>query len=100
MSKFDARALENLEKLCRIKCTAEEEKELLHSMQRILDYVNQLNEVDTRDIPPCQYVLKEMIQTEMREDVIGDILSREQFLANAPDHTGGMIRTPPVIKGL
>ena len=100
MTNFDTHSLESLEKLCRIKCTPQEEKEILLSMQSILDYVNQLNEIDTRDTPPCHYVLKEMIHTEWREDVIGDILPREAFLANAPDQTGGMIRVPPVIKGL
>ena len=99
MSKFDAHSLKDLEKLCRIKCTPVEEKELLHSMQQILDYVNQLSEVDTSDTTPCDYVLKEMIHTELRDDIVGDALTRDEFLSNAPDHTGGMIRVPPVIKG-
>ena len=33
-----------------------------------------------------------------REDVVGELLNREAFLANAPSHVGGMIRVPPVIK--
>ena len=42
MAKFDKTALKNLEKLCRIKCTKEEEDALLSGLQRILGYVEQL----------------------------------------------------------
>jgi len=98
MSNFDKHTLANLEKLCRIRCSPEEEKELLLSMGKILDYMHQLNEIDTSNVPACNYVLQEMAGTELREDEIGDLLSREQFLANAPNQIGGMIRVPPVIK--
>jgi len=98
MSNFDERALAHLEKLCRIRCTAEEDKELLISLGRILDYIHQLDEVDTREIQACNYILKEMTSTVWRSDDNLDNMSREQFLSNAPDQIGGMIRVPPVIK--
>jgi len=34
----------------------------------------------------------------MREDLVVPTLTREEFLANAPAHVGGMVRVPPVIK--
>lgn len=92
--------LSDLKKLCRIRCSTEEEKDLLDSIQRILEYVRNLNEVDTTETKPCNYVLQEMASSSLREDIIGEQLSREQFLANAPDQTGGMIRVPPVMKSL
>lgn len=98
MPIFDKRALAHLEKLCRIRCTAKEETELLQSLGKILDYIHQLDEVNTKDVLPCNYVLKEMAGTALRSDDTGEVMSREKFLANAPDHVGGMIRVPPVIK--
>ena len=98
MSNFDERALAHLEKLCRIRCTEKEEKELLLSLGKIIDYIRQLDEVDTKEVSACNYVLKEMASAVLRSDSIGETMSREQFLLNAPDQIGGMIRVPPVIK--
>ena len=97
MEKFNEKELEKLTKLCRIECTEEEKKALHHHLAKILQYIDQLNEVDTEGVEPCYRVL-ENLSNVMREDQIGETLSRELFLANAPAHTGGMVRVPPVIK--
>jgi aspartyl-tRNA(Asn)/glutamyl-tRNA(Gln) amidotransferase subunit C len=53
--------------------------------------------VDTEGVLPCTRVL-ESLTNVMREDTVSQTYSREEFLANAPAHVGGMIRVPPVIK--
>ena len=98
MSKFDKETLKYLEKLCRIQCSPEEEQEILDTLPRILGYIDQLNEVDTSKTAPCRYVLQDVLKNLMRDDEIGETLSREKFLNNAPDHVGGMIRVPTVLK--
>ena len=98
MSNFNKETLEYLEKLCRIECTPEEEEELTGSMKRILDYVEQLNEIDVKDAVLCTNVSDGFAKKTLREDEIGEILPRETFLENAPDQIGGMIRVPPVMK--
>ena len=97
MAEFDEKELEKLTKLCRIECTEEEKKALHHHLANVLKYVEQLNEVDTAGAEPCNRVL-ETLSNVMRDDVVGEALSRDLFLANAPAHVGGMIRVPPVIK--
>jgi aspartyl-tRNA(Asn)/glutamyl-tRNA(Gln) amidotransferase subunit C len=97
MAEFDEKELIKLTKLCRIECNEEEKKILLQQLASILNYVEQLNEIDTENVEPCYRVL-ETLTNVMRKDEIGEILSRELFLANAPAHVGGMIRVPPVIK--
>ena len=86
-----------LTKLCRISCTDEEKAKFLKSLGNILKYIEALQEVNTDNIPPCNTVL-DTLSNVMREDIPGEILSRDAFLANAPAHTGGMVRVPPVIK--
>jgi aspartyl-tRNA(Asn)/glutamyl-tRNA(Gln) amidotransferase subunit C len=98
MSHIDHQALQHLKKLCRIDCTPEEEKNLISSLERILDYVKQLKEIDTTGVQPCSYVLRSMLKNRMRDDCVCDTLSREQFLANAPDQIGKMVRVPTVLK--
>ena len=80
-------------------CSEEEEADIQESLSRILDYMAQLNEVPTEGVKTCRFVLRSMLKNVMREDEVKDILPREQFLANAPDQIGGMIRVPPVLKG-
>ncbi len=86
-----------LSRLCRISCTEEEKKNFLKSIEDVLAYVAQLQEVDTEGVPPCLTVL-ETLTNNLREDIPEEPLSRELFLANAPSQVGGLIRVPPVFK--
>lgn len=100
MSKFDRKEFEHLQKLCRLDCTPEEEEGVLTSLQNVLAYLEQLNQVDTEGVSPCNYVLRSHVQNHMRADEVKDLLPREQFLADVPEHVGGMVRVPPVLKAL
>lgn len=98
MSDFNKKAIELLEKLCHIKCTPEEEKDLLEKVKQVLDYVERLDEIDTSNVPPCNYVLKEIHQLELRKDEIQKSnLSREDFFRNSPEQIAGMIKVPPIL---
>ncbi len=97
MAKLDKETILQLTRLCRIDCTEEEQETLLKDLKKIFDYIEQLQEIDTENVPPCNHILEDMANV-MRDDVVGKVLDREAFLANAPSHIGGMIRVPPVIK--
>ena len=97
MSNLDEESLLKLAKLCRIECSEEELQTLLKSLQSIISYFNELQEVDTENTPPCNHISDADINV-MREDEPGETLQRDLFLANSPSHVGGMIRVPPVIK--
>lgn len=97
MSTVDKKTIETLIKLSRIGCTEEEQIALTHDLKSILNYITQLQEIDTDNVPPCNTVL-ENVHNVMRDDEVGHILPRDLFLENAPSHVGGMIRVPPVIK--
>ncbi|MCB1118961.1 MAG: Asp-tRNA(Asn)/Glu-tRNA(Gln) amidotransferase subunit GatC [Chlamydiia bacterium] len=98
MANIDKKTIEKLAKLSRIHCEDSELEPLTDNIKNILAYAEQLNELNTDDVPPCNHVLEGMFSV-MRDDVVGDVLPRETFLANAPDQIGGMIRTPPVLRG-
>lgn len=97
MAQIDREMIKKLTKLSRIECTPEEQDALLKDLQSILVHFEQLQEVDTQNVHPCNHVLEDMVNV-MREDVVGETMPREVFLANAPSQIGGMIRVPPVIK--
>jgi aspartyl-tRNA(Asn)/glutamyl-tRNA(Gln) amidotransferase subunit C len=97
MAELDKKTIKSLIELSRIDCTEEEQEAILNDLKKILHYVDLLEEVDTTHVPPCRHVLDDMANV-MRDDVIGELLPREVFLANAPSHVGGMVRVPPIIK--
>lgn len=96
MSHLNEESIKKLTQLCRIDCTEEEQQAILKDLEKILDYVDQLQEIDTENVKPCNHVLAE-IHNVMRDDIVGETLPRDVFLSNCPDHTGGMVRVPPVI---
>lgn len=97
MAELNKESIEELSKLSRIGCTEEEQEAILRDLKKILNYVEQLNEIDTEHVLPCNHVLDD-IANVMREDIVGETMPREVFLANAPSHTGGLVRVPPVLK--
>lgn len=97
MSKLNQDTIKNLIQLSRIDCSEEEQLAILRDLKSILEYFEQLQEVDTTNVSPCNHVL-EGIANVMREDIVGESMPRDTFLANAPSQIGGMIRVPPVIK--
>lgn len=99
MSKISYEVLKKLQVLCRIKCTPEEEKDLQAALEKILSYMEQLNEIDTENIPPCNNVLEKMHKNILRKDEVGckELISRDAFLEDAPEKIAGMVKIPPVI---
>ena len=97
MSNLNKETIQQLTRLCRIDCTEEEQISLLENLKKMVAYIEQLQEVDTEDVPPCNHVLEGMANV-MREDVVGEVLDRELVLANAPSHIANMFRVPTVIK--
>jgi aspartyl-tRNA(Asn)/glutamyl-tRNA(Gln) amidotransferase subunit C len=97
VAQLDKDTIKYLTQLSRIDCTEDEQEMLLKDLRSILDYFEQLEEIDTENVMPCNHVLEGTVNV-MRDDVVGQTLPRELFLANAPSQIGGMIRVPPVIK--
>jgi aspartyl-tRNA(Asn)/glutamyl-tRNA(Gln) amidotransferase subunit C len=97
LALLNKQTIKTLTTLSRISCSEEEQEALLADLQKILTYIDQLDEVDTENTPPCNQVISDMANV-MREDEAGETLLREVFLANAPSQIGGLIRVPPVLK--
>jgi aspartyl-tRNA(Asn)/glutamyl-tRNA(Gln) amidotransferase subunit C len=84
-------------RLCRLYPGEEEKKNLSKSIEEILAYIKQLDEVETEGIEPC-FTVHETIRSVMRDDVPTEPLSRDLFLKNAPSSISGMVKVPPVFK--
>ncbi len=88
--------IEHIASLARLSLS-EKEKELFGSqLSSILDYMEKLNELDTRNIEPTSHVLP--LSNVMRNDIPGPSIPREDALMNAPDHTEKFFRVPKIIE--
>jgi len=63
----------------------------------ILEYIAQLNEVDTKDTPATTHVLSSM-KNVFREDEPGVSLSPAEALSNAPARKDDFFSVPKIIK--
>ncbi len=85
---------QKLSKACHIQFSSEEKAFMLCNLSKVLSYAELLYEINTENIQPCKQVVEDL-SNYLREDLIGPTLSKEEFLANAPDKIGGMIKIPP-----
>ena len=94
--KISRKEIEHIAILARLSLT-EEEKELFGpQLSSILDYMDKLNELDTKNIEPTAHVIG--LNNVMRDDILKDSLPREDALMNAPSHTGKFYRVPKIIE--
>jgi aspartyl-tRNA(Asn)/glutamyl-tRNA(Gln) amidotransferase subunit C len=94
--KINKTEIEHIAMLARLSLS-EEEKDLFGSqLGSILDYMEQLNGLDTEGIEPTSHVLS--IQNVMRDDIPGASLPRAEALMNAPSCTEQFFRVPKIIE--
>jgi aspartyl-tRNA(Asn)/glutamyl-tRNA(Gln) amidotransferase subunit C len=77
-----------------------EEKEVTrfqNQLSKILEYIMQLDEVDTEATLPTSHVLPSM-KNVFREDKAGVSLSQEEALSSAPSKKDGFFMVPKVVK--
>lgn len=94
--KIDREALQKIAHLARLEVKPDEEEALLNSMENVLTWMEQLNEVDTEGVEPLTHVTDEV--NNWREDIANDSLSREEGLKNSPQHDDTYLKVPKVIE--
>ncbi len=89
-------SVEYVAKLARLSLS-EKERELFGSqLNSILNYMEKLNEVDTKDVEPTSHVIS--LSNVMRDDIPVRSIKREDALMNAPEHTDKFYRVPKIIE--
>lgn len=78
-----------ISQLARIELTEAEVKKLQVELSSILDYIDQLNEIDTTDVAATAQVTG--LENQLRPDVVTDVYSREDMLDSAIDQAEGHV---------
>jgi len=86
--------------LAHLELTPDETGAMLHDLNAILDYVAELNELDTAGVAPLAQVteLLDVAGGGLRGDVVLPSLDRAKVLAEAPETNGVFFKVPKVIE--
>ncbi|HIF14386.1 MAG TPA: Asp-tRNA(Asn)/Glu-tRNA(Gln) amidotransferase subunit GatC [Bacteroidetes bacterium] len=79
--KMDLNLVEKLAHLSRLSFNDEEKKKLLIDMNKILDFVDKLNEMDTEGVEELLYINDDV--NVLREDIVALTISKKEALKNA-----------------
>ena len=89
-------AVKKISKLSRISSNDEFETSMIKDLNTILKFVDQLNEVDTKDIEPLSSVAEQKLF--QREDVVKKMNEKEEILKNSPHKNENYFVVPKVIE--
>lgn len=84
-------------RLSRLRLTPEEQQRFGEQLGQILDFVQQLNEVDTSDVEPMAHAGD--LSNVFRADEPTPSLDRKEALANAPKSDGKYFLVPQILEG-
>jgi aspartyl-tRNA(Asn)/glutamyl-tRNA(Gln) amidotransferase subunit C len=82
--------------LARLGLSPSEREQLRNQLSSILEYVEQLNRLDTSRVPPSAQVIQ--FTNVTRPDVVRPGLTTDQALANAPSRVDDYFGVPPVFE--
>ncbi|MFH0983866.1 MAG: Asp-tRNA(Asn)/Glu-tRNA(Gln) amidotransferase subunit GatC [Planctomycetota bacterium] len=93
--KIDENLVRHVALLSRLKLSDEEIIRLAGELSAIVSYMDQLNELDTTEVPPMAHALP--VVNIFRDDVAMPSPGVEVILANAPQRQDGFFRVPKVL---
>ena len=94
--KITRAEVEHVSRLARLALSEAELDSLTGEMDAILDFVEQLNALDTQGIVPTAHAVP--MENAFRPDEVRPGLTTEQALSNAPDATNNAFRVRRVIE--
>jgi aspartyl-tRNA(Asn)/glutamyl-tRNA(Gln) amidotransferase subunit C len=92
MTTEDVKKIADLARLC---FTDDEIERFAQEFTKIVDYVGTITSVDMKDVEPLASVND--LHNVFREDVVGDCLTTEEALRNAPKKNEAFFKVPKVL---
>ena len=88
--------VDKLANLARLHFKDEEKAAIKKDLQRMIEFVEKLNELDTTGVEPLLHMSEQV--NILREDEVKGSISRAEALLNAPLHDDVFFKVPKVIK--
>jgi aspartyl-tRNA(Asn)/glutamyl-tRNA(Gln) amidotransferase subunit C len=100
-AKVTIKDVEQVAELAHLELSPEETPGMVADLNAVLDYVAELNELDTRGVTPLAQVSELQgagRQGTLRPDVVLPSLDRALVMAEAPETDGAFFKVPKVIE--
>jgi aspartyl-tRNA(Asn)/glutamyl-tRNA(Gln) amidotransferase subunit C len=95
-NKIDKTTVEEIAHLARLEFNEASKAEILNDMNRMLSFVDKLNELDTENILPLIYMTEE--SNILRNDEPEITITQKEALKNAPKKDSDYFKAPKVIE--
>ncbi|MFO5491670.1 MAG: Asp-tRNA(Asn)/Glu-tRNA(Gln) amidotransferase subunit GatC [Cuspidothrix sp.] len=92
---IDSKLVRKVANLARLELTADEEAKFTTQLGSILDYVEQLNELDVTNVQPTTRAID--VSNVTREDILQPYPERNAILNSAPQQEGDFFRVPKIL---
>lgn len=96
MTKIDTATVDKLATLSRLEFNGKEKEQILGDLNRMLDFIGKLNELDTKGVEPLIYMNDE--KNVLREDEVRTDITQKQALSSAPRHDSDYFKVPKVVE--
>ena len=94
--KINRELLDKIAHLSRLEFDEKDAEKMMQDMTDIVNWVEKLNEVDTRGVEPLTTMSHEV--NALRDDVVKEHLSHERALRHAPKKDADYFRVPKVLE--
>lgn len=93
--KIDSKTVDKLAELAKLEFDEEGKKEIAKDLNRIVEFIEKLSELDTSEVAPLIYLSEDT--NVMRNDVVKPEITQQEALKNAPVKDSDYIKVPKVI---
>ena len=94
--KVNNKLIQDIAKLSKLKFDDSAEEKMKSDLEKMIAFVDKLNEIDTESIDPLIYMSEEV--NVLREDKVSEEISQEDALKNAPEKDSDYFKVPTVFK--
>ena len=94
-NKISDETIEYVGILAKLELSGQEKEDAKADMEKMLDYIDTLNELDTDGIEPMSHVFP--VNNVFREDVVTNGDGSEDTLANAPAQKNSAFKVPKTV---
>lgn len=94
--KLSKETIDHIAELARLDFTEEEKEELVLDMEKVISYLDKLDELDTSYVKVTEHIIP--LKNVFREDEVESSFDREEMLKNAPKEEAGYFKVPKILE--
>ena len=93
--KINKEIITKLSSLSKLKFNNEETELISEDLSKMVNFINQLKEIDTEGVEPLIHMNEEI--NNWREDNLGEVLDQKKALSNSPNKDSTYFKLPKVL---